>query len=90
MPGAEYSTTGVSLTALTEYVHSYAAIPPGRKCFLLMYYFYHICFHSIFYGGYRLFWSLWEMFIIKAIHKNPSGENIMILDFAGCVDKCLG
>jgi hypothetical protein len=35
-PGAEKSTTGVSLTALTESVQSDAAIPPGRKCFLLM------------------------------------------------------
>jgi len=26
----------VSLTALTERVHSDGAIPPGRKCFLLM------------------------------------------------------
>jgi len=35
-PGAESSATGVSLTALTERVHSDGAIPPGRKCFLLM------------------------------------------------------
>jgi len=34
--GAEQSATGVSLTALTERVHSDGAIPPGRKCFLLM------------------------------------------------------
>jgi hypothetical protein len=36
-PGAEKSATGVSLTALTESVHSDAAIPTGRKCLLLMY-----------------------------------------------------
>jgi hypothetical protein len=36
MPGAEYSATRVSLTALTERVHSDAGIPPGGKCFLLM------------------------------------------------------
>jgi len=35
-PGADSSTTGVSLMALTERVHSDGAIPPGRKCFLLM------------------------------------------------------
>jgi len=35
-PGAEQSGTGVSLTALTERIHSDGAIPPGRKCFLLM------------------------------------------------------
>ena len=34
--GAEQSATGVSLTALTECVHSDAASPPRRKCFLLM------------------------------------------------------
>jgi hypothetical protein len=34
--GTEKSATGVSLTALTERVHSDAAIPPRRKCFLLM------------------------------------------------------
>jgi len=37
-PRAEYSATGVSLTALTERVHSDGAIPPGRKYFLLMRY----------------------------------------------------
>jgi hypothetical protein len=35
-PGAEYSATGMSLTALTERFHSDGAIPPGRKFFLLM------------------------------------------------------
>jgi hypothetical protein len=35
-PGAEKTATGVSLTALTERVNSDGAIPPGRKCFLLM------------------------------------------------------
>jgi len=35
-PGAELSATGVSLTALTEHVHSDAAFLPGRTCFLLM------------------------------------------------------
>jgi len=35
-PGAESSATGMSLTALTERVHSDGAIPPGRKYFLLM------------------------------------------------------
>jgi hypothetical protein len=35
-PGTERSATGVSLTALKERVHSYRAIPPGRKYFLLM------------------------------------------------------
>jgi len=37
MLGVELSATGVSLTALTERVHSDGAIPPRRKCFLLMY-----------------------------------------------------
>jgi hypothetical protein len=36
-PGAEESATGVSMTALTERVHSDGAIAPGRKLFLLMY-----------------------------------------------------
>jgi hypothetical protein len=31
LPGAEYSTTGVSLTALTKRVHIHAVIPPGWK-----------------------------------------------------------
>jgi hypothetical protein len=35
-PGAEISTAVVFLTALMERVHSDAASPPGRKCFLLM------------------------------------------------------
>jgi len=35
-PGAELSSTGVSLTVLTEHVHSDGAIPPGQKCLLLM------------------------------------------------------
>ena len=35
-PGAEQSATKVSLTALMERVHSDGAIPPGRKCFLLI------------------------------------------------------
>jgi len=35
-PGTESSAFGVSLTALTERVHSDGAIRPGRKCFLLM------------------------------------------------------
>ena len=34
--GPEESATGVSLTALTEHVHSVGAIPPGRKCLLLI------------------------------------------------------
>jgi hypothetical protein len=41
--GAEQSATGVSLTALTERVHSNAGIPPGRKCFLLMLVYLEIC-----------------------------------------------
>jgi len=36
MPCTEDSATGVSLTALTEHVQFHAAIPPRRKCFLLM------------------------------------------------------
>jgi len=36
MPGVVLSAVGVSLTALTECIHSDAAIPLGRKCFLLM------------------------------------------------------
>jgi hypothetical protein len=35
-PGEELSATEVSLMALTEDVHSNAAIAPGWKCFLLM------------------------------------------------------
>jgi hypothetical protein len=35
-PGREQATTGVSLTDLTERLHSEVAIPPGRKCFLLI------------------------------------------------------
>jgi hypothetical protein len=35
-PGAEQSASRVSLTTLTERVHSDATIPPRRKCFLLM------------------------------------------------------
>jgi len=35
-PGAEYSATGVSLTALTERVHSDGAIPSKRNIVLLM------------------------------------------------------
>jgi hypothetical protein len=31
LPGAEYSTTGVSLTDLTKRVHFHAVIPPGWK-----------------------------------------------------------
>ena len=41
-PGAELSATGVSLTALTERVHSDGAILPGRKCFLLMMKLYYL------------------------------------------------
>jgi len=37
-PGAEYSATGVSLTALTKCVYSDGAIPPGWNYFLLMLY----------------------------------------------------
>jgi len=36
-PGMELSAPGVSLTALTERLHSDGAIPPGRKYQLLMY-----------------------------------------------------
>ena len=36
MPGAESAATGVSLTALTERVHSDRAIPLRRNYFLLM------------------------------------------------------
>jgi len=35
-PGTESSATGVSLTSLTERVHTDGAIPPGGKHFLLM------------------------------------------------------
>ena len=35
-PAAEYSATEVSLTALTEPVHSDGVIPPRWKYFLLM------------------------------------------------------
>jgi hypothetical protein len=35
-PVAEYSATAVSLTALTERIHSDGAVPPRRKYFLLM------------------------------------------------------
>jgi len=38
MPGAEKSATGVSLTAWTHRIYSDAAILPGRKCILLMYF----------------------------------------------------
>jgi hypothetical protein len=35
-PGEEYCATGQSLTTMTESVHSYRAILPGRKYFSLI------------------------------------------------------
>jgi len=36
MPGAEYASTGKTLTALMDRVHSDGGVPPGEKCSLLM------------------------------------------------------
>jgi len=51
----EYSATGVSLTALTERVHSDGATPPGWKYFLLMWALFSVAAIA------ALWWSNWYL-----------------------------
>jgi len=54
------------------------------------YYLNHIGLHSLLKDIYSLFGPLLGTFITKFISENPRTDNIVMFNFAECLDKCRG